>query len=455
MQKNGCYFFGSEVKAFKYISKFELNEKQLYEQFRYAYVSGQNTIFKNIYRVKPGTYMKFNREGFVTENQYYSVIDTLNEQPNQDLNLEEIKQDIDESIFKHTMSDVGYNVQLSGGIDSGYITTVLSKKYKQTLHTYSGELELQERNESKYQKIVAERCNTFHHNYLFKSKDLFDNYEKATWHLDIPMVGQASTFLMLLCQQSRNNSKVILTGEGSDELFGGYDSFRRIKINKFMALDFLQRHDLIIKLIPNALKFRKIKNSIKNIHLGIDQSAYFSKEKFRSVFNIHDENIEYRKSVVRDFDQLVNKILASFQTSHLNALFERQDKMSMAMSVEARVPFSNHKLFEKINQIPFKKKIKPIPKTILKKLTNEYYGKSFVYRKKNGFELPLNDWLRDEKGLKPWFSLLTDKTFYERGFYNHKSINSLINKHLNKAEDNSICLMNIINFEIWHRIFID
>lgn len=455
LKKNDCYFFGSEVKAFKNISKFELNDKQLYEQFRYAYVSGQNTIFKNIYRVKPGTFMKFNRAGFVTENQYYNVIDTLNEQPNQNLNLEEIKQDIDESILKHTMSDVGYNVQLSGGIDSSYITTVLSKEYKHALHTYSGELELQGSNESKYQKIVSERCNTFHHNYLFKSRDLFDNYEKATWHLDIPMVGQASTFLMLLCQQSRNNSKVILTGEGSDELFGGYESFRRIKINKFTTLDLLQKHDLIIKLIPNASKFRKIKNSIKNIYLGMDQSAYFSNEKFRSVFNIRDENIEYRKSVVRDFDQLVNKIFASFQTSHLNALFERQDKMSMAMSVEARVPFSNHKLFEKINQIPFKKKIKPVPKTLLKKLTKEYYGKSFAYRKKNGFELPLNDWLRDEKGLKPWFSLLTDKTFYERGFYNHKSINSLINRHLNKAEDNSIYLMNIINFEIWHRIFID
>jgi len=127
----------------------------------------------------------------------------------------------------------------------------------------------------------------------------------------------------------------------------------------------------------------------------------------------------------------------------------------MAMSVEARVPFSNHLLFDKINKISFKKKIKPVPKAILKKLAEQYYDKSFIYRKKNGFNLPLGDWLRDKKGLKPWFDLLTDKTFRERGFYNHKNINSLIDKHLNRDEDNSEYLMNIINFEIWHRIFID
>jgi len=454
-RKNHSYFFGSEIKSFRNLIKFELNDKQLYEQFLYAYVSGQNTIFKNIFRVKPGSFLKLNKKGFVSENQYYNVCDTLMNESSSSLNLEEIKNDINGSILKHTISDVGYNVQLSGGIDSSYITAVLSKEYKQALNTYSVKLEKSKYDESKYQKIVSEKFNTVHHSYSFGSKDLRDGYEKATWHYDIPIVHLGSVLLMLLCEQSRNNSKVILTGEGSDELFGGYGSFKTFKLYKYKILDLFQNYYKLIDLLPDISILKNIKSSLKYFSVGIDQSSYFPYAKFKLLFNKLNKNIEYRESVVRNLDQLVNKVFASFQTSYLNFLFERQDKMSMAMSVEARVPFSNHLLFDKINKISFKKKIKPVPKAILKKLAEQYYDKSFIYRKKNGFNLPLGDWLRDKKGLKPWFDLLTDKTFRERGFYNHKNINSLIDKHLNRDEDNSEYLMNIINFEIWHRIFID
>jgi asparagine synthase (glutamine-hydrolysing) len=260
---------------------------------------------------------------------------------------------------------------------------------------------------------------------------------------------------MLLCEHSRNHSKVILTGEGSDELFGGYRSFKNYNIMKYRVLNFLKRHNIIVGLIPDISALRTLKNSIRNIHLGIDQSAFFSREKSQLVFNDLNEKIEFRKSAVENVDHLVNKIFASFQTSYLNYLFERQDKMSMAMSVEARVPFSNHLLFNELNKISFKKKIKPVPKAILKKLSEEYYGKSFIYRKKIGFDLPLDDWLRDKNQLQPMLALLTDKTFKERGFYNHKKINSLINNHLAGKENNSNFLINMIDFEVWHRLFID
>lgn len=454
-EKNNYFFFGSEIKSFRNLIKYELNEAQLYEQFVYNYVSGKNTIFKDIYRIKPGTYLKFNKKGFINEYQYYNVTDTLQEQSNINLNLDEVRNDINQSILKHTMSDVGYNIQLSGGIDSSYIAAVLSKEYSQTLHTYSVKLKNYEYDESEYQKIVSEKYNTIHHSYLMGSEDLVENYEKATWHFDIPMVTPGNAFLMLLCKHSQKNSKVILTGEGSDELFGGYSSFKSVKIYKYKILDFLQRHGWLINFIPDISKLKTGKNSIRNIYLGLDQSAYFTKEKAQKIFNDLCENIDYRKSVVKDLDEITNKLYASFQTSYLNALFERQDKMSMAMSVEARVPFSNHLLFDKLNKIYFRKKIKPVPKSILKKLAEQYYDKPFIYRRKNGFDLPLGAWLKDENELKPWLDLLTDKTFYERGFYNQKNINSLINDHLKDRGDNSAYLMNIINFEMWHRIFID
>ena len=451
---NNNFFFGSEIKSFRNLIKFGLNEKQLFEQFVYSYVSGQNTIFKDIYRVKPGTYLKFNKKGLINEYKYYTVTDTLQDQSNTNFSLEELKNDINNSILKHTMSDVGYNVQLSGGIDSSYITAVLSKEYRQTLHTYSVKLENYERDESAYQKIVSEKFNTVHHSFSMRGKDLRENFRKGTWHYDIPIVNLSSIFLLLLCKHSSNNSKVILTGEGSDELFGGYSSFKTSKLFKYKVFDLLQRHNKLIALIPEISNLKNIKDSLSYFSVGIDQSSYFPKDKIKLLFNGLNKNIEYRESVAKSSDLLVNKIFASFQTSYLNFLLERQDKMSMAMSVEARVPFSNHLLFDKINRISPNNKIKPVTKAILKKLSEQYYDKSFIYRKKNGFALPLEGWLRDEKELKPLLDLLTDKTFRERGFYNHKNINSLIDKHLNGVEDNSSFLMNIINFEMWHRIFI-
>jgi asparagine synthase (glutamine-hydrolysing) len=449
------YFFASEIKSFRNIIKFELNDAQLYEQFVYAYVSGRNTIFKNIYRVEPGSFMKFTKKELLKTDKYYDVTAYLMQETNSNFTLQEIKNDVDESILRHTMSDVGYSVQLSGGVDSSYITAVLCKNYGQTLNTYSVTLDNNKKDESMYQKIVSQKYNTIHHSFLMSGKDLIDNYEKATWHFDIPMENPGNAFLMMLCKHAQKNSKVILTGEGSDELFGGYSSFKSLKIYKYKILYLLQQYDWLVNLIPDISKFKTVKNSIKNIYLGLDQSAYFTKEKSLEIFNELHENIDYRKSVVKGLDQMVNKLYASFQTSYLNALFERQDKMSMAMSVEARVPFSNHLLFDKLNKINFKKKIKPVPKAILKKLAEQYYDKQFIYRRKNGFDLPLGAWLKDENELKPWFDLLTDKTFYERGFYNHKHISLLINNHLKEREDNSAYLMNIINFEIWHRIFID
>ena len=224
-QNNNYFYFGSEIKSFRNLVRFELNEKQVYEQFVYGYVSGRNTIFKNVYRVKPGTYMKFNKEGLICENLFYDVTSGLKEQTHIKLNYEEIKNDINESISKHTMSDVGYNVQLSGGIDSSYITAVLNKDYNQELNTYSVTLENFDRDESRYQKIVTEKYNTIHHSFSMTGKDMYDNFEKATWHYDIPQVHLSSIFLMLLCEHSKHNSKVILTGEGSDELFGGYETY--------------------------------------------------------------------------------------------------------------------------------------------------------------------------------------------------------------------------------------
>ena len=451
--KDNFVVFVSEVKSLRHKVDFELNEKKLYEQFVYGGVAGESMIYKDIYKVSPGTYHIYKREGLVSTKEYYNVTGGIHTEGYRNVADENIKFELNKSILEHTASDVGYNVQLSGGVDSSYITAVLAKDYGQKLHTYSVKLDGFEKDESEFQKLVSEKYNTTHHGYNFGAKDLLDNYEKATWHHDLPMMHPTSVFLMLLCEESRKNSKVILTGEGADELFGGYSRYDIS--NKYLLYDFLAKKPLIQKFIPNSAKGSQLKKYLKTHEFGIDEAVYFTIEKELKLFESLKTDIGYRKNVIGKYSKLVHKMMASDQTTYLNWLFERQDKMSMAASVESRVPFSNHQLFDLMNSVHPNEKIKPHTKTILKRIAEEYYDNSFIYRKKNGFVLPFDNWLRDDKGLKTWFDLLSDDKFRNRGFYNNLEISKMIDDHLYKGVNNAKYLMNIINFEIWHRQFID
>ena len=129
--------------------------------------------------------------------------------------------------------------------------------------------------------------------------------------------------------------------------------------------------------------------------------------------------------------------------------------MSMAYSVESRVPFSNHKLFEIINRINFKKKVEPTIKYLLKQMCEKYYSQDFIYRKKNGFRLPVDKWMRRKGKMNQMLSMLTDQTFSERGIFKTNIIKKMIDSHVNGKKNNTKELFNLLKFEIWHRLFID
>lgn len=442
----------SEIKCFRHYLRFGVNDSALYEQFIYRYVSGRQTIYKDIYRLLPGTYLEINKHGDISEVKYYDVTDSLLNSERLKIDQDVIEEELKKSIYAHTQSDVGYNIQLSGGLDSSYITGVLSKDYNQTLNTYSVELKEEKCDEGPYQAYVSNKFNVNHHGFLLDGKDLADNLQKATWHFDFPIVHSPSTFLMLLCKHSRDNSKVILTGEGADELFGGYSRYNIPFSRRFSFL--LKRLGVRPEIFPNFWKFGSLKFLLSQ-DIGMDEQILFSKEAMLKMLRMVDQNTSYRRQVADKFQDLLRKIIASDQTSYLCALFERQDKMAMAMSVETRVPFCTYQLFDLINNTNFNDKINPEPKIILKKISEKYFKSDFIYRRKIGFILPFASWLRDRKQLGRYLDLLTDNAFKQRGFYDVASVQRAIKEHLQQARDNSRYLINLIQFEIWHRMFID
>jgi len=448
---NDSITFASEIKCLRHIARFSINEDALYEQFFLRYVSGRRTIFKDIYRLPAGSYMVVDKGKQPKIIQYYDVCNSLKESPRIDINYSDVEDELNKSIYAHTVSDVGYNIQLSGGIDSSYITAVLSKKYHHMLHTFSVELNGFEYDESHYQQIVSQRYATIHHRYPMGGKDMAEYLPLATWHMDMPIIHTSCVLLMILCLHSRQHSKVMLTGEGADEMFGGYGRYiipLQIKI-AFL----LKKLKINPDYIPEFYKFKGLKKLLSR-DLGIDEQINFPDDS-KFLYSDLKKDLSYRKHVAHPFPDILRKIIASDQTSHLNSLFERQDKMSMAMSVETRVPFCTFPLFDMVNAINPKKKITPYPKTILKKLTEKYFSNDFIYRKKIGFLLPVAKWLNDKKTLGKYLDLLTDTTFRQRGYYNITEVERAVDDHIKRKQDRSKDLMNIIKFEVWHRMFID
>ena len=441
--------FASEVKALKHFVSFALNEDALYEQFKFRYVAGERTLFRGINRLKEGYWIKFNRQGEFSESKYFDVLDSLEAADSKPISTSEIEEELVRSIKMHTVSDVGYNIQLSGGIDSSYVTAILAKELEEQLHTFSVEVPGDRNDESCYQQYVSATYQTQHHRFSYTSKDYVSFLERATWHLDFPVVHSGTPFLMMLCSHSKKHSKVVLTGEGADELFGGYSRYylsRKSRLAFWLKGIGVRPHH-----IPNLPKFRGLKNLLAR-NLGIDGVTFDSDVPLLTEV---PESIDYRLSIGDRFPDLLAKMVASDQVCYLATLLERQDKVSMAESVETRVPLCTARLFKKVNEgVSLRQKINPLPKAILKKLSLKYYPKDFVYREKNGFKLPFAEWLRDPKGMGELLDLLTDESFKSRGFYNQRSINRCIKQHLSGDFDRCNQLFEIIRFELWYRKFI-
>ena len=226
---------------------------------------------------------------------------------------------------------------------------------------------------------------------------------------------------------SKNNIKVLLSGDGADELFAGY-SWDFINLNK----------------------------NISNENI-LNLNSYLPYELSKKLFNFSHNDLSLRNELVKDIkDKNIAQSILN-QKGFLDKWLQRQDRSGMFASVEIRVPYCNVKLFKKINSISFQKKTDngKTSKFLLKKIAEKYLDKKIIHRKKVGFSIPLEDWFREKNGLGSLLIYLKDDIFKSRSFYNHKFINFLVENHLRKKGNYGRALWILINLEIWHRIFID
>lgn len=455
--KNDNFFYiGSEIKPLKNLVKLEVDKNCLSELFFFRYIHGVKTGYKNVKKIEAGHFANIDLINYKLKIQkYYDVVDTISDREDKNINKNKISiinHLLKQSIIKHTQSDVGFSVQLSGGVDSSFLVALLHQKFGKNLNTYSLRIDDKNFDEIEYRKEVNKLYPTNHIEIDCDSNTFANSFEQTIKSLESPTTHFGCVLLYELCKKISIKNKVVLTGEGADEVFGGYPRYKEIdKIINLKKLANILPITLIRK-IPrlNFLEYYKNKNPLKEI------LTFRTFDKITEIFSDLKFNNKFLMKIEERFDNPRNQIAFYDYKIYLESLLLRQDKVSMAHGVEARVPYVNQPLIDYVNSLGVKEKYdKNCPKIILKNISKKFFNKKFIFREKNGLNLPITKWLLDKKGFGRYIELF-DNNNYEILKFNANKI--LIKKIIDdfrtkKKLEYGKLIAQLINFEIWLRTF--
>ena len=427
--QNGIFYFSSEVKSFFTIRevKCEIDFDRYVEYLGLQFVPGENTIFKNIFRVDPGTYLEIEGKS-IKKTTYYSLPEQsdIGETKNEAEYREKIEEQLLESLEYRLISDVPIGVLLSGGLDSSAIVALLSKIQTSDINTFSVGFG-QHTDELKYAKLVSTTFATNHTEIFIDADDIKKYLSQIVYSLDEPLADTGAFASWMVFKHIKENSdiKVALVGEGADELFGGY-SWHSI----------LSKVAWAPEAVKNRLLFTLTSYANKSIQKDIYQKIYLPQLR-----------------AIKDSDY-VNKMLRfEFKNNLVNNLLMKVDKASMAFGIEAREIFLDHKLVEAVFACPGKFKAGKSSKYILKKIMGKSLPQQIIDRRKQGFIMPVNHWIHNE--LKEnIMNVLTDNKSQLRELFSKQGILSFFNRNrLNPLEaiSNNALLWRAYLFEIYQQ----
>jgi asparagine synthase (glutamine-hydrolysing) len=477
------FIFGSEIKvlmAYPWVRP-EFNVAALPEYLAFGYLSGHETFYNGVQKLMPGHWLELNEQGDLRLEQYWDLPLPAAEATHSESYYVETYRDLLEgAVQSHLMSDVPLGVFLSGGLDSSAVAALMTKLRGEPVETFSVGYSESTYSELPYARIVAKHLNSVHHEVFLSRQDFFGALPHLIWHEDEPITWPSSVSLFFVAQLASERVKVVLTGEGSDETLAGYSRYAFTLKNA--AFDRIYR-----SLTPQALR-RGIRDSIasstlinatarrklSHTFLALDgdswQSFYF--DNFFSAFNQNDQddlltdglkhqlaaNSPYR-NVLQQWEQssgeLLQRLLYTDIKTYLVELLMKQDNMSMAASIESRVPFLDHVLVEWAMQVPANIQISGTAgKRILKKSMEDLLPHSIIYRPKLGFPTPWSGWLAGTQ-LDDIERLLLEARSVNRGFFKRATIEKIFREHRARHRDHYDRIWRLLNLELWHRVCLE
>ena len=464
-QTSDLVLFASEIKAlltFKNL-KLDINKHAVWQYMQYRYVPGPETLISGIRKLNPGSILTWKR-GKITEKRFYYPPDRIRFNKKQKLPDNPVKifrDKLDQAVKTRMVSDVPYGAFLSGGIDSSAVVCFMSKHSNLPIKTFSVGFSESKYSELKYAKTIAEYFKTDHHELCISGQDIIDELPNMVRFRDGPVSETADIPIFLLAKEASNSVKMVLTGEGSDEILGGYPKHvfeRYVKYYQLFPSPLRKLAENAIDLLP--YKFRRAKIAILN--LGLDNTeerlprwfgALSDKERLDlASFSLAKNNqIETQFDVEEGLSSL-RRILYYDQTSWLpDNLLERGDRMTMAASIEGRMPFMDIKLAEFVSDLPDHYRVnKTVTKWILREAIKGLIPDEIVNRPKVGFRVPVNEWFRTS--MREFLvDTLTSSDSFSKSYYKPDKLNKVIDDHLKEKQDNEKLLWSLLNLELWHK----
>ncbi|MCC6824639.1 MAG: asparagine synthase (glutamine-hydrolyzing) [Acidobacteria bacterium] len=474
---DGSLFFGSEIKTILEAGgvRPEVNFNALPDQFANHGTSGDETLFAGVKRLLPGHTLLW-RDGSVDVRSYWYLEFEPKHHPQSDAEyVEEWRDMFRRSVELRLMSDVPLGMFLSGGIDSSAIAAMMSTMVDEPIKTFSVAFNEREANELAYARTVAEAFGTEHYEVTVTPDQFFAALPDLVWHEDEPIGFVASVPLYFVSKLAQRHVKVVLTGEGSDEMLAGYGRYAKA----LKLLDLGERYEsLTPSFVRSAVKggvatlpsrfgqklSRTFLTRTADVEsLFFDNFSIFSRTAQAGLFSagtkatINDLNPYSRQNKwleTSDARDMLDKLLYADTKTYLHELLMKQDQMSMAASIESRVPFLDHKLAEYSAKLPREMKLRGgTTKWILREAMKGILPQEILDRPKMGFPVPIGRWFRGEyKHIVDEYVL--GERAMSRGIFNDDALRKLVAEH-NAGRKHDERLWLLVNFEIWMRRFID
>tara|TARA_B110000908_G_scaffold171434_1_gene234185 strand:+ start:9255 stop:11150 length:1896 start_codon:yes stop_codon:yes gene_type:complete len=469
--QNGAFYWGSELKSIiKVIErKQEISKHGLNLYFQLTYIPAPYTIYDQIFKLEANKFLTFDctslemnikeiEQDFTSEVQRYNKKEIIKK--NHDL--------VFESVLSRSVSDVPIGTFLSGGVDSSITTLCLANQTDKKIDTFSIGFEKKRFDESDKARTVAKLVNSNHHEFIISEKDLSNDINHVLLNYDEPFADSSALATYFVSKKTSEHVKVALTGDGGDEVYGGYNKYYIGKINKkYTSIVPSKLHDKISNSVNHLIKLKndnrgyrfKLHRLMKAINYDNDFyyniiSLGFQQDEINSLLNdafFKPNPLKYYKSSfgkhensLSDFRNIDKKI------SLEGDMLVKVDRASMLSSIECRAPFLNKKLWNFTSHLPENYLLNGWDKKhLLKESFKKYFPKGFLNKSKKGFQVPVGDWLRTSLRLE--LLHYTEKQLIEKqNIFNFMTIEKLVSEHVQSKVDNTYRVWTFYCFQKWY-----
>lgn len=448
------FLFGSEIKSFLGSPNFkkELNKDMLSQYLTFQCSIGEDTFFKNTYKLLPGHYFIY-KDKELEIKKYYEV----KLEPNDDKSLEEwvggIREVIDNSVLAHKVSDVEVGSFLSSGVDSSLIAKLSSVD-----KTFTVGYDNKKYSEIDYAKEFSDKINVSNVSKKISKEEYFKEFSNVQYYMDEPLADASAVMLYFLSKTASKHVKVCLSGEGADEIFGGYNIYHEpYSVSWYNKIPYFIRKCIGILVYPfrNYTGFNFLYRRSKKIEDRYIGNAFiFEPNDAKKIVNFNYGNKTYKDFTkpyydkVSDLDVVTKMQYIDFNFWLIYDILLKADKMSMANSLEVRVPYLDRKVIEYASKLPSKYKIVGNEtKYAFRKVAKEELADKVADKKKLGFPVPIREWLKEDDVYQEVKNMFLESEY----FFKSKKIIKLLDDHRAGKRDNSRKIWTIYTFLVWYQ----